>query len=213
MGALSRIRIGRVSSVDADSGMAEVTYPDRDDSVTAELPVFSFTDEYKMPQVGSEVLVLHLSNGAEAGVVMGHYWNGGNPPPEPGEGVFRKEMGEEYGDCYMHYEDGKLVIYADEIEIRAKSALKVKSPEITQDGEVQATKSVAVAVSVTAGADMNAKGNIGAGGNVAAGANVTAAADVTAGANLVATADAIIAQKPFLAHTHATSDGETSPPI
>ena len=74
------IRIGKVSSVNAGSGMVRVTYPDKDDSVTAELPVFSFTDEYKMPKVGSQVLVVHLSNGTSAGVCLGHYWNKSNKP-------------------------------------------------------------------------------------------------------------------------------------
>ena len=60
--AEKNIRIGRVSSIDYGSGMISVTYPDLDDSVTDDLPVFSMGDEYKMPPVGAEVLVLHLSN-------------------------------------------------------------------------------------------------------------------------------------------------------
>ena len=38
------IRIGRVSSVNYKSGMVKVTYPDLDDSVTDDFPVFSLTD-------------------------------------------------------------------------------------------------------------------------------------------------------------------------
>ena len=60
--AEKNIRIGRVSSIDYGNGMISVTYPDLDDSVTDDLPVFSMGDEYKMPPVGAEVLVLHLSN-------------------------------------------------------------------------------------------------------------------------------------------------------
>lgn len=111
------IRIGNVSSVNYDTGMIRVTYPDRDDAVTAELPVFSFTDEYKMPAVGSEVLVLHLSNGAEAGVVMGHYWNEDNVPPAAGAGVFRKELGQRFGEAYIQYRDGNIVIRARHISL------------------------------------------------------------------------------------------------
>ncbi len=107
------IRIGKVSSVNAGSGMVRVTYPDKDDSVTAELPVFSFTDEYKMPKVGSQVLVVHLSNGTSAGVCLGHYWNKSNKPPVS-EG-FRKELGEESGDAYLEFSGGKLTIHASEI--------------------------------------------------------------------------------------------------
>lgn len=111
------IRIGNVSSIDYEKGMIRVTYPDRDDSVTAELPVFSFTDEYKMPRVGSEVLVLHLSNGAAAGIVMGHYWNEDNTSALTGPGVFRKELGQSAGEAYIQYKDGTITIRAKNINI------------------------------------------------------------------------------------------------
>ena len=45
----SEIRIGRVSSVDYESGMVRVTYRDKDDSVTINLPTMNFNDEYRMP--------------------------------------------------------------------------------------------------------------------------------------------------------------------
>ena len=130
----SFIRIGKVSSVNASAGMVRVTYPDRDDSVTAELPVFSFTDEYKMPGVGSQVLVIHLSNGTSAGVCLGHYWNGSNQPPV--SSGFRKELGDSYGDAYLEYSGGKLTIYADKVEIRGR---------VTVDGESEFTKGIKAA--------------------------------------------------------------------
>lgn len=111
------IRIGKVSSVNYDKGMIRVTYPDRDDSVTAEIPVFSFTDEYKMPPIGAEVLVLHLSNGSAAGVMMGRYWNEKNAPPVSGAGVFRKELGEVTGEAYLQYKDETLTIHAPKIKL------------------------------------------------------------------------------------------------
>lgn len=103
------IRIGRVSSVDYESGMVSVTYPHLDDSTTNKLPVFSFTDEYKMPGIGQEVLVLHLSNGQTAGIVMGKFWNRQNIPPNSGGNVFRKELGSSYGEAYIEYNDGDLI--------------------------------------------------------------------------------------------------------
>ena len=58
------IRIGKVSSIDYENGMIRVLYTDRDGAVTKTLPVVTFNDEYKMPQVGQYVLVVHLSNGS-----------------------------------------------------------------------------------------------------------------------------------------------------
>lgn len=108
--AEKNVRIGKVSSIDYKNGMISVTYPDLDDSVTDELPVFSMTDEYKMPQIGAEVLVLHLSNGCAAGVVMGRYWNEANRPPISGKDVFRKELGATFGEAYVQYKDGDITL-------------------------------------------------------------------------------------------------------
>ncbi len=108
--AEKNIRLGKVSSVNYKKGMISVTYPDLDDSVTDDLPVFSLTDEYKMPPVGAEVLVLHLSNGCTAGVVMGRYWNEDNKPPISGKGVFRKELGESFGEAYIQYKGGDITL-------------------------------------------------------------------------------------------------------
>ena len=58
------IRVGCVSKINYEEGTIEVTYPDRDDAVTDPFPVLSFNDEYKMPDIGQDVLVLHLSNGS-----------------------------------------------------------------------------------------------------------------------------------------------------
>lgn len=108
--AQKNIRLGKVSSIDYKKGMISVTYPDLDDSVTDDLPVFSMTDEYKMPPIGAEVLVLHLSNGCTAGVVMGRYWNEANKPPISGKGVFRKELGEKFGEAYIQYKGGDITL-------------------------------------------------------------------------------------------------------
>lgn len=105
------IRLGKVSSIDYANGMISVTYPDMDQATTDNFPVFSMTDEYKMPGIGQEVLVLHLSNGQSAGVVMGKYWNKGNQPSVSGKNVFRKELGQTFGEAYIQYKDGNITIH------------------------------------------------------------------------------------------------------
>lgn len=119
------VRIGKVSKINYEKGMIRVTYPDLDDSVTAEFPVFSFTDEYKMPKIGQEVLVLHLSNGQSAGILMGRYWNRTNVPPDYGQGrnVFNKEIDEEFGKVRITYKDKKLTLYDEsgDVETEIKS--------------------------------------------------------------------------------------------
>ncbi len=105
---MGEIRIGRVSAIDYANGMVSVVYTDRDASVTKSLPYLSFNGEYKMPAVGKYVLVAHLSNGSDAGIVLGPYWNKGNVPATSGQGVYRKELGSTPGEAYIEYSGGEL---------------------------------------------------------------------------------------------------------
>lgn len=101
-------RIGTVSSVDAETGMVSVVYEDRDGEVTELLPYATFNDEYKMPQLGAKVVVLHLSNGGEMGIVLGTYWNKYNSAGNPG--TYHKDMG---GGAYFDYNGGILIVAAE----------------------------------------------------------------------------------------------------
>lgn len=105
------VRMGRVSSIDYENGMVSVTYPDLDDSTTDLFPVFSMADEYKMPGIGQDVLVLHLSSGQVSGIVMGKYWNEDNAPTMSGKGKYRKELGELPGEAYIQYEAGNITFH------------------------------------------------------------------------------------------------------
>lgn len=98
----AEIRVGKVSSIDYPSGMVRVTYPDMDDDVTRPIPLFS--SEYAMPPVGALVAVVHLSNGAEAGVVLGRPWSNKLTPPEGFEGLYRKDFDLTPGQCYFRYD-------------------------------------------------------------------------------------------------------------
>ena len=64
-----------------------------------------------MPGIGQEVLVLHMSNGQSAGIVMGRYWNKGNRPPVSGENIFRKELGKAFGEAYIQYSGGNITLH------------------------------------------------------------------------------------------------------
>ncbi len=70
------IRIGFVSSFDASSGKASIYYPDRSGTVTQKLKVFAPLGCKQTLSKDDQVLVLHLSNGSEAGVVIGKLIDG-----------------------------------------------------------------------------------------------------------------------------------------
>lgn len=116
-------RIGTVSSIDAKTGMVQVLYQDRDGEVTQLLPYATFNGEFKLPEVGSKVVVLHLSNGSEMGIVLGTYWNKGNPAGDPGD--YRKVISE---NAYFLHKDGVLMISAE--------SLRMESQESNQSFEV-----------------------------------------------------------------------------
>ena len=102
------IRLGKISSIDYAKGMARVVYHEKDDDVTRLIPLLSH--EYKMPPVGSQVLVVHLSNGTEAGVVLGRPWSEKNAPPEGGATLYRKDLGQNPGDAMIRYDGSTLTI-------------------------------------------------------------------------------------------------------
>lgn len=62
----NNIRLGKISAIDYAAGTVRVVYHEKDDAVTAPIPLIS--SEYFMPEVDDMVMVLHLSNGTEAGV-------------------------------------------------------------------------------------------------------------------------------------------------
>lgn len=99
--ANSEIRIGKVSSVDYPSGMAKVTYRDKDESVTMDYPMMNFNDEYRMPEPGQYVAVAHLSNGSSRGVILGTVWNKKNIPQETGKELYRKDFSRKKDAAYM----------------------------------------------------------------------------------------------------------------
>ena len=69
------IRIGTISTVDADHGMAQVYYQDRD-STTGQLHLFAYRAEFAPPAVGDQVIVLHLPGNTCNGVILGRFCRG-----------------------------------------------------------------------------------------------------------------------------------------
>jgi len=121
--AENNIRIGRISSINYKKGTIKVVYPDKSNAVTTELPVLNFCGEYKMPGIGEKVLVLHLSNGTSAGVVLGTFWSGANLPLDAGKGIYKKEYAAEKGKAYSRYDEATndLIFKAGNIKFQTSS--------------------------------------------------------------------------------------------
>lgn len=111
----NNIRVGKISAIDYASGRVRVVYHDRDDAVTSLIPLLA--SEYHMPEVGDQVVVLHLSDGSAAGIVLGRVWSEKNMPPESGAGLYRKDLSDKNGEAFIRYEGGILKIHADNIAL------------------------------------------------------------------------------------------------
>ncbi len=98
---MDTIRIGRISALNYEAGTARVFYSDRSDNTTKELPLLCA--EYYMPEVDDLVMVCHLPNGTEAGVIIGRYWTDVNCPPEGKRGLYRKDVSRTAGKAMMRY--------------------------------------------------------------------------------------------------------------
>lgn len=148
--ANSEIRIGKVSSVDYEKGMIRVTYHDKDDSVTMDFATLNYNDEYRMPAVGSQVAVAHLSNGSSRGIILGEIWNKQNLPKESGKNLFRKDLSRGKDAAYIRYDDetgeylikvanlhlngvNKTVLDGPELEIAANISILLQSDLVTMD--------------------------------------------------------------------------------
>ena len=98
------LRTGRISSLNVQKGYARVTYQDRDNMVTSEMPLLQFGHIYWLPRVGDPVMVVHSDNGGEMGVILGRYWCNENVPPEPKEEFFRQEF-ERGGKSFLRHSE------------------------------------------------------------------------------------------------------------
>lgn len=182
------VRVGFVSAIDYAAGTVSVTYPDMDDEVTQQLPLLSpIADEYFMPKVEDQVLIVHLSNGAEVGVVLGRPWDEDHKPAESGAGIYRKDFDRNIGSAFLRYD-------------AASGELKIKAKKIVFEGDESITSNAKTVATTASGSATLTAPAITDNGAVTVSQTVTVASDVTAGG------------KSLMTHTHTGVHGVTSAP-
>lgn len=150
-------RIGRVSAIDYESGTYEVTYFDRDQSVTSQISAVS-NGEYRMPKVGDMVSVFHSSSGSSQAVAAGTIWNDKNRPAEGYEGLYRKEFGNENGQAYERYDanTGEYMQYANG-SVTRKSNGNIQD---VAEGDIEVTAKGKVKETILSGLQADIHGNV-----------------------------------------------------
>lgn len=128
----SEIRVGRISSINYETGMARTTYRDKDETVTAEFPIMTNNDEYRMPEVGQDVLVAHLSNGSSRGAILGTLWNKKYAPKESGKGLYRKDFSKKKNAAYARYDDatGEYLLKSANVHINGVHTTVLDGPQV-----------------------------------------------------------------------------------
>lgn len=200
----SEVRLGNVSSIDYENGLCEVTYPDRDDTVTEMVPMLS-NREYRMPEVDDLVVVLHPGDSPEDAVILGTIWNEKIKPAEGKEKVFRKEYSNEDGKAYRKFDaDAKeLLDFVDGKKILKAKSLEIKIGSTT----VTISESGSVKVDSQAGIEIKASGELKLSATTLTASAATV--NITGGGG-----DVTVAGKSLVNHTHTGNLGKpTTPPV
>ncbi|WP_044736659.1 phage baseplate assembly protein V [Geobacillus kaustophilus] len=127
------VRVGIVSSVNSEKCKARVAFDDRDNLVTAELPVLvrgaMKNKEYWLPVVGEQVVVLFLPNSNHEGFIIGSLYNDEDIPPTK-----EKHL------RVLQFEDGTTISYDTEthtLSIQCAGPINIKaSGNVTVIGDV-----------------------------------------------------------------------------
>lgn len=200
----SEVRLGNVSSIDYENGLCEVTYPDRDDTVTEMVPMLS-NREYRMPEVDDLVVVLHPGDSPEDAVILGTIWNEKIKPAEGKEKVFRKEYCNEDGKAYRKFDANAKELLDF---VNGKKILKAKSLEIKiGSATVTISESGSVKVDSPAGIEVKASGELKLSATTLTASAATV--NITGGGG-----DVTVSGKSLVKHTHTGNLGKpTTPPV
>lgn len=130
MAADELIRIGVVSSVDTDTGMVRVVFPDMDNMVSPELPLLTTGTGWglsnAMPEPGDNVLCVFRGNGRTDGFCLGAIYDGSYDMPAD-----QSQRG-------IYFEDGSYAYFdktTGSIEINAVGTVNVQAKAVSITAE------------------------------------------------------------------------------
>lgn len=131
------LRVGTVSSLDEEKETARVTFQERDDLVSYDLPVVVRNTlknkDYWMPDVGEQVLCCFLPIGMEAGFIIGGYYT--NSVDKPAATVAKRVTKYEDGTTVSYDRDSHLLevnvpASGGQVKVTAESKVTVVAPAI-----------------------------------------------------------------------------------
>jgi len=140
------VRVGYVSAVNYKDGTVQVTYKDRDNSVSPYMPLWS--NEWNPPDIDTMVYVVHLQNGGTRGLVLIPPYTEGNRPVEGKPNIWRKEFG-----------DGNYIRYDKKTKVLDVVTDTVNMKDVNISGNLSVTGEIKAGTIKTSG-------NVSIGGNL-----------------------------------------------
>lgn len=133
------VRVGKIGTVNEETGMVSVVYTDRGGETTEEMPVLFPGGVWKRPEIGALVAVNAMSNGSNAAIVLGQITNEFNSPIS---GQWSCKFGQD--------KDKNFVTFDDETETLRINAKKIViEGDIRISGDVECTGTVKVSGKLT----------------------------------------------------------------
>lgn len=190
-------RIGYVSSQNTDDTQAacRVVYPDRENLVSEPLPILQKStrgdQDYWSPEVGQQVLTLHLPNGIQKGFILGGFQSTADPPPVTDTNkrhtTFRDGTVVEFDKASsVFFADTKgpiTIITAGPVYVESAGEITVKAPTVTMEANEITLKAPTITldgtVTVTDGLNMGTSTAAGGGGTCDIVGNIRQQGDFT----------------------------------
>ena len=123
----SLVRVGKVSAVIPERCTCRVVFNDRDNLVSAELPVLQSSclnnKFYNLPDVNDSVVCLMMPNDPNGGgFVLGSFYHQNNPPPAKVQDTSMIKFGD---GSFISFDRGK-----GDLLIKTKGNVKINGKEI-----------------------------------------------------------------------------------
>jgi len=146
------IRVGLVSSIDAEKCTAKVVFHEKDDLVSHDMPVIQRqtlkNKDYQMPDIGEHVLCLCLPNGLEQGFIIGSLYSKADVPP-----VINKDK------RHIKFEDGTTIEYdrkSHTLTVNMQSGTaNITAPTINVVGNVNIDGNLTISGTTITGGSIN----------------------------------------------------------
>ena len=142
------VRIGKIGTVDEETGLVSVVYTDRQGETTEEMPMLFPGGIWKRPEIGALVAVNAMSNGSNAAVVLGQITNEFNAPIPAS---WSCKFGQEKTKDFITYDDE-----TETLTINAKKIV-VEAEKVEISGDVKCTGTVKITGKLTNAAGQEAE--------------------------------------------------------